>query len=214
MTNPNYEYLLGPEKRHLDIVGSAIILSCGLGVFSVATALSMFDTWPNGPIFRQKRVGQSEREITVYKLRTIQIGNEEVPEDTPGSTFHPGATKLGALLRRSGLDEFPQLLNVAKGEMSLVGPRAIPTSEIDRLSGLNQSIFNDWYELYTHTKPGITGPGQIFRKHRPSTDLAWTEAMVMDIKYAEQATLKKDIEMILSTPSRILFDKPTDSLVG
>lgn len=201
----SYEYLLSQTKRNLDLIGSVALLGFSSPLMMVAGAISAFDTFPMGPIFKQERVGLDSTKFNVYKIRTIN-NPDEAQNPTVEGTFHPNASMVGMLMRKSGIDELPQLLNVVKGDMSLVGPRPLVQPEINRLKSISKTLFNQWFEVYSSIKPGISGPSQIFRKqHKVNTNEVWEETMRLDIDYANNASLPLDLKILGSTPVKLLI---------
>ena len=157
----------------------------------------------SGPvIFRQKRVGKGGKVFTVYKFRTMRKGAERQRDrllklnEVDGPVFKiyndPRYTKIGKILAHTGLDELPQLLNVLKGEMSLVGPRPFPIYEAELLSMREK--------VRQLVKPGITSSWIISGSHQ----LKFNEWMQLDKEYVLKATLGQDISILLKTGLIIL----------
>ena len=155
-----------------------------------------------GPVFfTQKRVGQNGRHIRVWKFRTMVANAEEVLsrvlEEDPALKAQweadqklendPRLTRVGAFLRRTSLDELPQIFNVLKNEMSLVGPRPIVDSEIER--------YGEAYDLYTRVKPGITGLWQV----SGSNDLEYAARIRLDQHYVYNWSVWLDIYILIRT---------------
>ena len=154
-------------------------------------------TTPGSVLFRQERVGQRGRTFRMLKFRTMVDGADQMLDTLAGENdgngvlfkkkADPRVTRVGAVLRRSSLDELPQLLNVLVGTMSLVGPRPPLPSEVDRY-GL------DMHRRFL-VKPGLTGLWQISGR----SDLSWDESVRIDIKYVENWSLTFDVMILWRT---------------
>jgi len=188
-----------PAKRGLDIVGAGL----GLLVLSpllVGAALAIrLDS--KGPVlFRQQRAGQGRAPFTILKLRTMRVGAEAEraqlfdQRDADGPRFKmnqdPRITRVGTFLRRYSIDELPQLVNVLKGEMSLVGPRPYPLMEAEALQvGAAASRFE--------VPPGMTGLWQVSGR----SDLTWDDLCRLDAIYVRSWSLTWDLRILLQTPT-------------
>ncbi|GHA37017.1 hypothetical protein GCM10007989_36460 [Devosia pacifica] len=172
------------EKRCFDFVLSLFALVALFPVLAVVSLLVAMER--RGPVlFRQQRLGHHRHVFTIYKFRTLHDGPEG-----------KRATALGRFLRRASLDELPQLFNVLRGEMSLVGPRphAIGQGErpLDHLVNANQERFA--------VRPGLTGLAQISGHRGAMNDLKDVQQrLAHDIAYVRQASLRADIGIIWST---------------
>ncbi len=155
-----------------------------------------------GPIlFRQRRVGYKGREFTCFKFRTMKVDAEtachrehfrhlmeaEVPMTKLDARKDPRLAPLGALLRTTGLDELPQLINVLRGEMSLVGPRPCIPYEYEN--------YKPWQRRRFEAVPGLTGLWQVSGKNRTT----FNEMMHLDIEYSERTSLGLDLKIIVKT---------------
>jgi Undecaprenyl-phosphate glucose phosphotransferase len=185
-------------KRSFDLFAS-LVLVCILLPFFSATALAIkLDS--QGPIFfRQTRLGYRGRPFVIFKLRTMHVLENDTEVQQAKKEDHR-VTRIGKFLRRRSLDELPQLLNVIRGEMSLVGPRPHASAH-DRLYA---SIIQN-YELRQHVKPGITGWAQVYglRGETASPDLM-SRRVEFDIWYAKNASLALDAEILLRTVAVVL----------
>jgi lipopolysaccharide/colanic/teichoic acid biosynthesis glycosyltransferase len=140
-----------------------------------------------GPvIFRQVRVGKDGRRFPLYKLRTMEVGSDRGP-DVALSRDDPRITRVGAFLRRYSLDELPNLLNVLRGEMAIVGPRPTIQSQVDR--------YTDHQRRRLEVKPGLTGWAQV--KGRVS--LSWPERIELDVWYVENRSPRLDLQILVKT---------------
>lgn len=193
-----------PWKRLIDVVGSM----CGIVVAApvLATAGIAIKISSRGPVFfRQVRAGQFGRPFTMYKLRTMVANAEELKStlldlnERDGPAFKmkndPRVTKLGHFLRKTGIDEIPQLWNVLKGDMSIVGPRPLPCHE-DR-------DCEHWHRQRLDTKPGLTCIWQISK----SRDVSFEEWMRMDLRYTRSRTLRHDITLMFKTIGAVLLGR-------
>lgn len=171
-------------KRPIDLVAAII----GLLVTSplmLAVALAIRYVMGKPILFRQQRPGQDERIFTLIKFRTMV-------EPTHDSTGHvlPDSdrlTKLGAFLRQSSLDELPQMVNVALGHMSFVGPRPLAVQYLKSYSAVEK--------LRHEVRPGITGLAQINGRNK----LAWEQRFAYDVQYVQNLTVRRDFDIILRT---------------
>lgn len=199
------EYLTSETKRQLDVWGGTVLSALILPAAAASSVVSAVDTRCLNPFFTQERQGPDGNNFTTVKLRTIKKALSETAFVTLG-TFDPRATKAGLLLRQSGLDEWPQLLNVFRGEMSLVGPRPLVSSDLEKRHAVDGALFDDWYDgFYTVAKPGLTGPSQIYRHgYLFNSDELLERSMVLDLEYREEASLRADMHILVATPVRML----------
>jgi sugar transferase EpsL len=144
-----------------------------------------------GPaIFRQERAGQGGVPFTLYKFRTMRLHADPFGP-SPKSREDARLTRLGKFLREYSLDELPQLLNVVKGDMSLVGPRPLYLSQVRE--------WNERQEQRLLVKPGLTGLAQISGRG----ELTIEEKLELDVRYVEQASLRLDARILLVTGARV-----------
>ena len=187
-------------KRLLDlafiVAVSPALLMLGAGVALLVVCGS------RGPVFfRQRRVGCKGREFTCYKFRTMRVDAEaaphrdhfrqlmesEVPMTKLDAKRDPRLVPLGAALRATGLDELPQLVNILRGEMSLVGPRPCIPYEYEH--------YQAWQRRRFEAVPGLTGLWQVSGKNRTT----FNEMIRLDIEYSERVSLWLDLKIILKT---------------
>ncbi|MGM9665229.1 MAG: undecaprenyl-phosphate glucose phosphotransferase [Eubacteriales bacterium] len=179
-------------KRALDILISLILIIITLPIMAVAFVGVRLSS--KGPvIFKQKRVGKNNKEFTMYKFRSMVVNSEQ---DTAWTTNNdPRKTKFGTFMRKTGIDELPQLFNVLFGQMSIVGPRPELAKYVEEYS---KTI--PLYMVKHQVKPGITGLAQIYG-YRGDTSIE--RRIELDIKYIENWTLWSDIKILLLTPFKM-----------
>jgi sugar transferase EpsL len=177
-------------KRAFDLLVSAVmlvLLSPLLAVIGVAIRLTS-----RGPaVFRQERAGKEGRPFVFYKFRTMRHDVEPFGP-SPRSGVDPRLTRVGRFLREYSLDELPQLVNILRGDMSLIGPRPLYVSQIA-----------EWDERQRQrllVKPGLTGLAQISGRG----GLTREEKLELDAQYVEQASLRLDVRILLATFVRVL----------
>ncbi len=206
---PIYSLVSGPDrvialvaKRLLDIAGSFVLMVLLLPVMAVIAVAIRLDS-PGGALFRQTRVGLHGRTFEVLKFRTMVDGAErritELAElnEIRGHAFKltddPRVTPVGRWLRRTSLDELPQLWNVLRGEMSLVGPRPPLVSEV--------AGYDVWHRRRLSMKPGMTGLWQVRARREEDFD-RWVET---DLEYIDSWSLWLDLRIILRTIPAVLL---------
>jgi lipopolysaccharide/colanic/teichoic acid biosynthesis glycosyltransferase len=176
-------YLTSRRKRALDLVVAAAGLVLAAPVLAAAVAAIRLESRGH-PIYRQRRVGRGGRPFEVYKLRTMVSGAEGLGAGLAVDEGDTRITRVGALLRRTSLDEVPNLVNVLHGEMSLVGPRPTLQVQVDR--------YTDRQRRRLEARPGITGWAQINGR----ASLPWAQRIELDIWYLEHATLRLDLRIL------------------
>ncbi|MCK4393480.1 sugar transferase [Candidatus Bipolaricaulota bacterium] len=178
-------------KRAIDIVLSLVGLIILAGPFAVIALAIKLDS--KGPVFfRQERVGKEGLLFRSWKLRTMVVQAEEHALGAFTPKGDPRITRMGAFVRRFGLDELPQLINVLAGEMSLVGPRPTLPYQVAKYDTIQRKRLM--------VKPGITGWALINGRNV----LTWPEKIELDIWYVEHWSLKLDLHILLKTPFVIL----------
>lgn len=179
-------------KRAADIALSALALVVLL-VPMALLALAVYIDDPGRVLFRQRRVGRGGRSFWFYKFRTMKESKPQSPPSPEREDERGYITRFGRFLRRSSLDELPQLFNVLRGDMSLVGPRPLVEGE--------QSIhrLREHFGVYA-LRPGITGLAQVNGRDlcAPGEKLRW------DVKYLERFGLGQDARLLLSTIPKVL----------
>jgi lipopolysaccharide/colanic/teichoic acid biosynthesis glycosyltransferase len=183
-------------KRIMDLTLSLLAMPIVLPLF-VIIALAIKIESPGGPvIFTQNRTGKSGRRFKMYKFRTMVPNAEELKKQLAHLnelqwpdfkiTNDPRVTRVGKFLRKTSLDELPQIINVIRGDMSLVGPR--PTS-------FDASTYQLWQTARLDVKPGLTGLWQVYGRGNTEFD----ERLRLDILYIEHHCLGLDIEILVRT---------------
>ena len=201
-------YLAGRvTKRALDLVG-ALMLLVALSPVLLVAALAVRLSSPGPVLFRQDRVGRDGRTFVMLKLRTMYtdsvdalhrdyvsrlLTDEVTPEDGLFKlTRDPRVTPVGAWLRRTSIDELPQLWNVLRGEMSLVGPRPALTWEVE--------LFPPWALRRFEVRPGISGLWQVSGRNR----LTMPQGLELDVRYVDEQCLRNDLVIMLRTVGAVL----------
>ena len=172
--------------RGLDLV----IAGVGLAISSplLAAAALAIRVESRGPAFyRQRRVGRDGVPFDLWKLRTMVPGAEEMGAGIYVLEGDPRITRVGRILRRLSLDELPNLINVLKGDMAIVGPRPTIQEQVDR--------YTDRQRRRLEVKPGITGWAQVNGR----TSLPWPERIELDIWYVENRSLRLDLRILART---------------
>ena len=189
-------------KRTLDVLCSALPLLVLFPLLAIVAFLIKLSS--RGPIlYVSTRVGKGGRHFTFLKFRTMYTGSEDRrnlahKNEKTGHIFKirndPRTTPIGRVLRRWSIDELPQLINVLRGDMSMVGPRPLPASDLDP-DGQSQ-CFCAWAEQRCRVLPGITGLWQI----RGRSDLPFNRMVELDMEYISAWSLKTDLRILLETP--------------
>jgi lipopolysaccharide/colanic/teichoic acid biosynthesis glycosyltransferase len=180
-------------KRLVDVVLASVGLAISAPVLVVSAIAVVLDS-PGPPLFLQERSGQYGRPFRVCKLRTMVVDAARVgPQLT--QTRDPRITRVGRFLRRTSIDELPQLWNVIVGEMSLVGPRPDLPSITARYTEKEREVLQ--------YRPGITGISQITGR----AALSIQDKLALDIGYYRHSTLWSDFVIILKTPAAVVFNR-------
>jgi lipopolysaccharide/colanic/teichoic acid biosynthesis glycosyltransferase len=178
-------------RRLADIVlASFLLLVTGPVLVLAAIAVKLEDRGP--VLYRQTRVGRNSADFELFKVRTMVVGAEKVGAGYAVDRGDPRITRVGRILRRLSLDELPQLWNVVRGDMSLIGPRPTLRYQVDQ--------YDEHQRHRLDVKPGITGWAQIHGRAK----LSWAERIELDLWYVEHRSALVDAKILLQTP-RALF---------
>jgi lipopolysaccharide/colanic/teichoic acid biosynthesis glycosyltransferase len=178
-------------KRALDLLlgGAGALLTAPLVALA---ALAIRLESPGPAIYRQTRVGRDGKPFQIHKLRTMVHGAERIGAGLAIQEGDERITRVGALLRRTSLDELPNLWNVVRGEMSIVGPRPTIQVQVDQYTERQRGRLA--------VKPGITGWAQVNGR----ASLPWSERIELDLWYVEHRSLKLDLQILARTAKMVL----------
>ncbi|HWC27715.1 MAG TPA: sugar transferase [Solirubrobacteraceae bacterium] len=170
-------------RRAFDIVVAATGLLVGAPVLALAAVAIRLET-PGAVIYRQRRVGKDGREFDVLKLRTMVHGAEHIGAGLAVNTGDARITRVGRILRRTSLDELPNLVNVLRGEMAIVGPRPTLPSQAAQYTERERGRLA--------VRPGITGWAQVNGR----TSLPWEDRIELDLWYVEHRSWRLDMQIL------------------
>ncbi len=189
-------------KRAMDII-LAVLALIALAPLLIGVALAIRWNSPGPVLFRQERIGRCGETFTMLKFRSMVVDADRLHEqlaadDNDGNGVlykaksDPRVTRVGKVLRRYSLDELPQLINVVRGDMSLVGPRPPLQSEVERYG----------YDMHRRflVKPGLTGLWQVSGR----SDLSWDDSVRIDVRYVENWSLTFDFMILWKTAGAVL----------
>ncbi len=190
-------------KRLFDIFAASLGLLLLSPVF-LTTAVAIKLGSPGPVFFAQSRLGQKGRHFSMYKFRSMVVNAEALlnelqdKNEVKGHMFKmkndPRITRVGRIIRKTSIDELPQLLNVLKGDMSLVGPRPPLPREV--------LVYGSWHDLRLSVKPGITGLWQVSGRN----NIGFHEMVSLDLKYIRERSFFYDLKIILKTIPVLLGD--------
>lgn len=188
-------------KRGLDFVGALILLIIFSPVFIIIYILLLFAN-KGKPIFYQKRPGKNQKIFTIFKFKTMTDEKDENGELLPDGQR---LTKIGIFIRKTSLDEIPQLFNVLKGDMSFIGPRPLLIRYLPYYTKREQ--------LRHSVRPGISGLAQVSGRNL----LKWDDKLKKDIEYAENLSFPLDMKIVFQTVLKVIQSKdivvdPTDMM--
>jgi putative colanic acid biosynthesis UDP-glucose lipid carrier transferase len=196
---PFYGYR-GVAKRLTDVVLSSAMLLLTMPLFVIVAVMVKFSS-PGPVIFKQRRYGLDGREIAIYKFRTMRV-TEDGEKIRQASKSDSRITRVGGILRRSSLDELPQLINVLQGRMSLVGPRPHAVAHNEEYRKLIKG-----YMVRHKVLPGITGLAQVNGCRGETSQLEEMEARVnYDLDYLRHWSPMLDLKIILLTAVKVFRD--------
>ena len=170
-------------KRAMDIVVASVGLLLGGPVLVAAMAAIRLES-PGHPIYRQRRIGRDGEPFDLYKLRTMVHGAEHMGAGMAVNEGDSRITRVGAFLRRTSLDELPNLVNVLRGDMSIVGPRPTIPVQVEQYTERQRGRLT--------VKPGITGWAQVNGR----ASLPWADRIELDLWYVEHRSLRLDLRIL------------------
>ena len=193
-------------KRAADVLGAVVLLVVAAPLFAVVAIVNKLES--RAPVFfAQKRLGRKGKPFMVFKFRTMVADAEQVLKKTPElyqkylennyklpEGEDPRITRIGRFLRATSLDELPQLINVLRGDMSLVGPRPVVPQEVEN--------YADYASLFLSAKPGMTGHWQVSGR---SEIKEYARRVELDLEYIRDQSLSKDLEILLRTVPAVLM---------
>lgn len=178
-------------KRAIDLVGALVLLVLSSPVLLVAAVAVKVSS--RGPVFfRQQRVGKDGMTFSIFKLRTMVEGAESAGAGLAINEGDSRITKAGALLRRTSIDELPNLFNVVAGEMSIVGPRPTLPHQVEK--------YSDRHRRRLEVRPGITGWAQVGGR----AALPWSQRIELDIWYVDHWSNWLDLKILAKTVAQLL----------
>jgi lipopolysaccharide/colanic/teichoic acid biosynthesis glycosyltransferase len=179
-------YLSSRRKRALDVLAGGVALVLASPFLALAAFAIRLETHGHA-VYRQRRVGRGGRPFELYKLRTMVSGAEHMGKGLAVDEGDERITRLGSWLRRTSFDEVPNLINVLRGEMSLIGPRPTVQVQVDR--------YDERQRRRLDALPGITGWAQVNGR----ASLPWHERIELDLWYVEHASLGLDLRILVRT---------------
>jgi lipopolysaccharide/colanic/teichoic acid biosynthesis glycosyltransferase len=178
-------------RRLFDVVVAGIALLCFSPVLVIAMIAIRLES-PGSPIYRQRRVGRDGEEFDVLKLRTMVTGAEHLGAGMAIDEGDTRITRVGGFLRRTSLDEIPNLINVLRGDMAIIGPR--PTIPVQ------VAQYTDRQRGRLSVKPGLTGWAQVNGR----AALPWPERIELDLWYIEHRSWRLDLQILMRTARMVL----------
>jgi lipopolysaccharide/colanic/teichoic acid biosynthesis glycosyltransferase len=173
-------------SRAFDVAIAALALAIASPVLAVAAIAIRLES-RGSPIYRQRRVGRGGEPFDMLKLRTMVTGAEHIGAGLAVNEGDPRITRVGALLRRFSLDELPNLVNVLRGQMAIVGPRPTIQAQVDQ--------YTERQRRRLEVKPGITGWAQVNGR----ASLPWDERIELDVWYVDHRSLALDLRILART---------------
>ena len=179
-------------RRAADVVVAAIALVVAAPVLAVAMIAIRLET-PGHPIYRQRRVGLHGREFDVLKLRTMVDGAETIGAGMAVNVGDARITRVGRFLRRTSLDELPNLVNILRGDMAIVGPRPTLPSQVAQYTERERGRLA--------VRPGLTGWAQVNGR----ASLPWTERIELDLWYIEHRSWRLDLKILWRSARMVIL---------
>ena len=181
-------------RRAFDIVVAGLALALTSPVLGLAMLAVRLET-PGHPIFRQRRIGRDGQPFDMLKLRTMVAGAESIGSGLAVNEGDPRITRVGAILRRFSIDELPNLVNVLRGDMAIIGPRPTIPVQVEQYTERQRGRLA--------LRPGITGWAQVNGR----TALPWSERIELDLWYVEHRSWRLDLEILARTVRIVLGGK-------
>ena len=178
-------------RRGIDILVSGAALLLASPLLAVAMAAVRLES-PGSPLYRQRRIGLEGRPFEMLKLRTMVAGAEKIGAGLAISENDPRITRVGALLRRTSIDELPNLINVLRGDMSLIGPRPTIPVQVEQYTPRQRRRLE--------IRPGITGWAQV----QGRASLPWSERIELDLYYIDHRSPALDLKILMRTVPIVL----------
>lgn len=178
-------------RRALDILAGTLALALSAPVMAVAMLAIRLES-SGHPVYRQRRVGKDGRQFDLLKLRTMVDGAERIGAGLAINENDSRITRVGAVLRRTSLDELPNLLNVVRGDMSIIGPRPTIPVQVEQYTERQMGRLR--------IRPGITGWAQVNGR----ASLPWSERIELDLYYIEHRSLALDLRILCRTVAIVL----------
>jgi exopolysaccharide production protein ExoY len=195
-------------KRLLDIIGALIGIILTSPIFMLISVITLFEKTRGPIVFKQIRIGKNGKKFYIYKFRSMVANADEVLKSNQilykkylennyklEPNEDPRITRLGRFLRRTSLDELPQLLNVLRGDMSLVGPRPVVEEELEEYKGKTNAFLS--------VKPGVTGHWQVSGR----SEVGYPERVDLELYYVYNQSLLLDIKILFKTVWIVLLKK-------
>ncbi|ANU17806.1 hypothetical protein BBI11_12535 [Planococcus maritimus] len=179
-----------PAARWFEaILATLMLLVLSPLLLAVAILIRIESTGP--AMFKQQRGGLYGRHFTIYKFRTMEDGRDRKRQCLNPFDGDPSITKIGNILRKTSIDELPQLINIVKGDMSFIGPRPTVIDQTDN--------YNDYQKQRLMVKPGVTGLAQVSGRN----SLSWDEKIDIDIDYINRKSLRLNLYILLQTVVKV-----------
>ncbi|QMT16654.1 sugar transferase [Planococcus maritimus] len=179
-----------PAPRWFEAILAALMLIVLSPLLAAVAILIRIES--TGPaMFKQQRGGLYGRHFTIYKFRTMEDGRDRKRKCLNPFDGDPSITKIGNILRKTSIDELPQLINIVKGDMSFIGPRPTVIDQTDN--------YNDYQKQRLVVKPGVTGLAQVSGRN----SLSWDEKIDIDIDYINRKSLRLDLYILVQTVVKV-----------
>jgi lipopolysaccharide/colanic/teichoic acid biosynthesis glycosyltransferase len=177
-------------NRLADVAISGVSLVLASPLLALAALAAKLED--RGPVlYRQTRVGKNGEDFELLKLRTMVVGAERIGKGFAVDQGDPRITKVGRLLRRTSMDELPQLWNVLRGDMSVIGPRPTLRYQVEQ--------YDERQRRRLEVKPGLTGWAQVHGR----ASLPWSERIELDVWYVDHRSPRLDLEILVKTPAAL-----------